>query len=90
MVLGQSQYEFPTLLHLAANFGFQEFATKLIDLPESRQAYHIRNLNGLLPEVIARNSGHLELARLFQDFHIVVSPKLILMFTRKFMLLVDS
>lgn len=73
MILGSnSAFEFPTLLHLAANFGFSEFATRLIDLPDAQTACIVRNSAGKIPETMAKENSYDDLASLFQDYRLIV------------------
>lgn len=54
----ESPHEFPTLLHLTAEFGFSKLTEKLTDLPEAERAAQVRNGHGYTSSAIARNSGH--------------------------------
>lgn len=72
LVTDSSASEFPTLLHLAANFGLHEFASKLIDYPNAQFAYAVKNAAGKIPETVAMDNSYKELALLFQDFRVIV------------------
>lgn len=64
--------ELPTLLHLAANYGFSELCSRLTDLPSVYYAYRLANSSGWLPENIAKEMGHDQLAGLLETFREVV------------------
>lgn len=59
----RSQYEIPTLLHLAAQFGLQNLTVALMDFPGAVQASSMVNARGKTPCQIARESGHNGLAQ---------------------------
>lgn len=72
VLIDRGASEFPTLLHLAANFGFHEFASKLIEYPNAQVAYAVKNAAGKIPEAMAMDNSYKELALLFQDFRVIV------------------
>ncbi|ELU09257.1 hypothetical protein CAPTEDRAFT_200736 [Capitella teleta] len=55
-------FELPTLLHLAAQFGFTELANELMKLPSAPVANATSNLLAKYPCDIARSIGHRDLA----------------------------
>jgi hypothetical protein len=64
----QSSLVFPTPLHVAAKFGLNELASRMIDLPDARFAY-IPNSHNRYPEEMAYASGHHALAGVLENFH---------------------
>jgi len=64
--------ELPTMLHLAAKYGFSELCSRLTDLPSVVQAYRLTDSSGWLPEQIAAHMGHSQLASLLETFREVV------------------
>lgn len=69
-----STVELPTAIHLAAKYGFNELASKLIDLPDARYANGTTNVDGYYPEDLARAGRHDQLGTLFEHFREVVGP----------------
>ena len=62
------EFELPTLIHLAAKFGFKELCARLIDLPDASHAGKFSNRNGQQPNEIARVNKHVELCRFLDNF----------------------
>lgn len=59
----ESKYEFPTLLHLTGEYGLEQLAAKLLDLPGATRASNVLNHNKRTATELARNNGHSEVAK---------------------------
>ena len=60
--------EYPTLLHFASRFGFENLCLQLIECPGSENVCQITNSCGLTPIEIARNAGFHQLAEYLRNF----------------------
>lgn len=59
----QSEHELPTLLHLSGEYGLEQLAVRLLDLPGATSASNVFNHHGRTASELARNNGYLELAK---------------------------
>jgi len=54
-----------TLLHFGARFGLTKFSKFMLELAGAQQLLYTPNRSGLLPEDVASNESHYELAKFF-------------------------
>lgn len=60
--------EFPTLLHFAARWGFEQLAVLLLECPGAEVACEQRNVAGRTPGEMAESAGHGKLAESLKSF----------------------
>ncbi|ESN96279.1 hypothetical protein HELRODRAFT_163326 [Helobdella robusta] len=62
-----SDYQFPSLLHLAAHHGLKEFTGRLMDLPDNKLVLGLPNNKNKIPMDLAREQNHEELASYLEN-----------------------
>ncbi|EFB13112.1 hypothetical protein PANDA_004616 [Ailuropoda melanoleuca] len=70
--------ELPTLLHCAAKFGLKNLAIHLLQCSGATWASKMKNFEGSDPAHIAERHGHKELKKIFEDFSLLILPRIIL------------
>lgn len=80
--------EFPTLLHFAARWGFEQLAVQLMECPGAEVACEQRNVAGRTPADMAECAGHIKLASSLKSFTVNIFG-LIIVCTLRHVLIVE-
>lgn len=80
-----SNAEIPTIIHLAAKYGYKNLMAILMELNCFWKAYSVTNKEHNHPEVIAENREHTSLAKFLRDASELVSFGQLLLTGNQFM-----